>query len=173
MLIYNLRENFCTAKETIFLLTINKLKKEAFKFRGLLEKCDKSKTELVPDCFPIMSCKISSMLLSYHFLKLWPELEVKGISAIAEKNDQITHYWLEIDEIVIDITGDQYNLIKGSELNKEIVSNRPFKAVHVSNKMKVIYMTFSNFEKVNYSCTVFLQSMKVLLRIWSLITISS
>lgn len=116
------------------MLTINKLKKEAFKFRGLLEKCDKSKTELVPDCFPIMSCKISSMLLSYHFLKLWPELEVKGISAIAEKNDQITHYWLEIDEIVIDITGDQYNLIKGSELNKEIVSNRPFKAVHVSNK---------------------------------------
>lgn len=116
------------------MLTINKLKKEAFKFRGLLEKCDKSKTELVPDCFPIMSCKISSMLLSYHFLKLWPELEVKGISAIAEKNDQITHYWLEIDEIVIDITGDQYNFIKDSELNKEIFSNRPFKAVHVSNK---------------------------------------
>lgn len=74
------------------------------------------------------------MLLSYHFLELWPELEVKGVSAATGKNDQITHYWLEIDEIAIDITGDQYNLIKGSELNKAIVKSRPFEAIHVSNK---------------------------------------
>jgi hypothetical protein len=114
--------------------TINEIKEEAFKFRGLLEKCDKSNTKLVIDCFPIMSCKLSSMLLSCHFLELWPELEIKGVRAATGENDQITHYWLEIDEVVIDITGDQYNLIKDSELNKAIVKNRPFEAVHVSNK---------------------------------------
>lgn len=114
--------------------TISEIKEEAFKFRGLLEKCDKSNTKLVIDCFPIMSCKLSSMLLSYHYLELWPDIEVQGVSAVTGGNDQITHYWLEIDEVVIDITGDQYNLIKGSDLNKEIIKNRPFEAVHVFNK---------------------------------------
>jgi len=74
------------------------------------------------------------MLLSYHFIELWPDIEVQGVSAVTGGNDQITHYWLEIDEVVIDITVDQYNLIKGSDLNKEIIKNRPFEAVHVSNK---------------------------------------
>lgn len=49
--------------------TINELRKEALKFRELLNNCDKSNTELVIDCFPIMSCKLSSMLVAYHFKK--------------------------------------------------------------------------------------------------------
>lgn len=49
--------------------TINKIRKEALKFRELLNNCDKSNTELVIDCFPIMNCKLSSILLAYHFLK--------------------------------------------------------------------------------------------------------
>lgn len=86
------------------------------------------------DCFPVMSCKLSSMLLSYHFLKLWPDLSIKGISAATGKNGKITHYWLEINDIAIDITGDQYNLIGDNELNKKIIQRRPFPAVHVSHK---------------------------------------
>jgi len=114
--------------------TIDEIKKEAFKFRELIESCDKENTELVIASFPIMSCKLSSMLLSYHFLKLWPKLEIKGISAVTGKHEHITHYWLEINDVVIDITGDQYNLINASELNKAIVKNRPFEVVHVSHK---------------------------------------
>lgn len=116
--------------------TIDAIKRESTKFRGLIESCDKKATKLVFDCFPIMNCKLSSMLLSYHFLELWPNLEIKGISAATGKNGHITHYWLEIDDVVIDITGDQYNLIPDGELNKTIVKNRPFEAVHVSNKGK-------------------------------------
>ncbi|EAP1628499.1 hypothetical protein FNY12_27175, partial [Salmonella enterica] len=100
--------------------TINEIKEEAVKFRRLIESCDKKNTSLVIDCFPVMSCKLTSMLLSYHFLTLWPELELKGVSAATGKNSQITHYWLEIDNIVVDITGDQYNIIDDKELNNKI-----------------------------------------------------
>lgn len=116
------------------MLTITEIQDEAVKFRKLIEICDKSNTSLVMDCFPVMSCKLSSMLLSYHFLKLWPDLSIKGISASTGKNGKITHYWLEINDIAIDITGDQYNLIGDNELNKKIIQRRPFPAVHVSHK---------------------------------------
>ncbi|MBG5894502.1 MULTISPECIES: hypothetical protein [Providencia] len=111
--------------------TINELRKEALQFRELLNNCDKSNTELVIDCFPIMSCKLSSMLLAYHFLKKWPNIELKGVSAATGKGEEISHYWLEIDHIVIDITGDQYNMIDDCELNKKIIKSRPFPSVHV------------------------------------------
>jgi len=116
------------------LLTIAEIQKEATEFRKLIEICDKKNTSLVIDCFPVMSCKLSSMLLSYHLLKLWPDLLIKGVSAATGKNGQITHYWLEIDDIVIDITGDQYNIISDKELNKKIINSRPFPAIHVSHK---------------------------------------
>lgn len=116
------------------LLTISEIQYEAAKFRKLIETCDKEKTSLVISDFPVMSCKLSSMLLSYHFLKLWPDLVIKGVNAATGKHDHITHYWLEIDDIVIDITGDQYNIIDDKELNNKIISSRPFPAVHVAHK---------------------------------------
>lgn len=125
------------------LLTISEIKKEAVKIRELIENCDKENTSLVIDCFPIMSCKISSMLLSYHFLKRWPELVITGVSAATGKDDHITHYWIEIDDIVIDITGDQYNIIGDKELNEKIINSRPFPAVHVA------------YKKDSYLCKIF------------------
>ncbi|MGL4172027.1 hypothetical protein ABQJ53_17610 [Morganella morganii] len=112
-------------------------------FRERIEKCDKNQTPLVIDRFPVMSCKLSSMLLAYHFLTLWPESEITGISAATGRRQQITHYWLEINNIVIDITGDQYNLIPDNELNKKIIAYRPFPAIHViSSKKSYLYTLF-------------------------------
>ncbi len=96
--------------------TINELRKEALQFRELLNNCDKSNTKLVIDRFPIMSCKLSSMLLAYHFLKKWPKIELKNVSTATD--EEISHYWLEIDDIIIYITGEQYTMIDDSELNK-------------------------------------------------------
>ena len=125
------------------MLTLNKIKNEATMFRERIEKCDKNQTPLVIDRFPIMSCKLSSMLLAYHFLTLWPESEITGISAATGRRQQITHYWLEINDIVIDITGDQYNLISDNDLNKKIIAYRPFPAVHViSSKKSYLYTLF-------------------------------
>ncbi|WP_272572341.1 hypothetical protein [Providencia sp. PROV258] len=132
--------------------TINELRKETSKFRELLNNCDKSNTKLVIDCFPIMSCKLSSMLLAYHFLKKWPNLELKGVSAATGKEEEISHYWLEIDDIVIDITGDQYNMIDDYELNKKIIKNRPFPSVHVEHiTQSYLYNLFKIKEKVTFT----------------------
>ncbi|UPK81468.1 hypothetical protein LW139_01830 [Proteus vulgaris] len=88
------------------------------------------------------------MLLAYHFLKKWPNLELKGVSAATGKSEEITHYWLEIDDIVIDITGDQYNMIDDCELNKKIIKNRPFPSVHVEHiSQSYLYMLFKIKEK--------------------------
>lgn len=134
----------------LILPTINEIKEEAVKFRRLIESCDKKNTSLVIDCFPVMSCKLTSMLLSYHFLTLWPELELKGVSAATGKDNRINHYWLEIDEIVIDITGDQYNIINDKELNKIILNSRPFPAVHVEYKENsYLYSIFTILEEEN------------------------
>ncbi len=132
------------------MLTITEIQDEATKFRKLIEFCDKKNTSLVIDCFPVMSCKLSSMLLSYHYLTLWPELSIKGVSAATGKNGQITHYWLEIDDIVIDITGDQYNIINDKEINKKIINNRPFPAIHVVHKKdSYLYEIFKIKEEEN------------------------
>lgn len=74
------------------------------------------------------------MLLSLHFLQLWPELELKGVTGATGKNGAITHYWLEVGDYVIDITGDQYNIINASRLNEDIVRSRPFVSVHVAHR---------------------------------------
>ncbi|MCL6272293.1 hypothetical protein M3P05_20465, partial [Sansalvadorimonas sp. 2012CJ34-2] len=114
--------------------TIQEIKCEAIIFRELIDKCDKEKTELIRSDFPVMSCKLSSMLLAFHFLKIWPDIKIIGISAAAKYYRNITHYWLEIDDLVIDITGDQYNILEDCHLNKSIISQRPFQKVHIANK---------------------------------------
>lgn len=130
------------------MLTIAEIQDEATKLRKLIETCDKKNTSLVIDCFPVMSCKLSSMLLSYHFLQLWPELVIKGVSAATGKDDHISHFWLEIDDIVIDITGDQYNIITDKDLNKKIISRRPFPSVHIAHKKdSYLYKIFKNREE--------------------------
>lgn len=116
------------------LFTIQAAREEANRFRELLEKCDPSTTYLIPHGFPVMSCKLCSMLLSFHFLQLWPELELKGVTGVTGKNGAITHFWLEVGDYVIDITGDQYNVISTSELNEAIVKNRLFVPVHVAHQ---------------------------------------
>lgn len=88
------------------------------------------------------------MLLSFHFLQLWPELELKGVTGATGKNGAITHYWLEVGDYVIDITGDQYNIINASKLNEDIVRSRPFEPVHVAHrKDSYLYDLFKIQEK--------------------------
>lgn len=119
----------------------DEIKKESIKFRGLLDACDKNNTELVTEEFPICNCKLSSMLLIYHFLKVWPNIEITGVRGIAKDRsgeEMISHYWVEIKDIAIDITADQYNLIDGKLLNDVIISHRPFKAAYVEPKLSFL-----------------------------------
>lgn len=126
--------------------TLLQLKSEAFLIRRLIENCDRKKTRLVTSSFPIMNCKLSSMLLSYHFLKKWPKIKIFGVSGIAKdrsRQETISHYWLEINGVAIDITGDQYNILEPHELNSAIVKKRPFHPVHVERTEKsTLYKLF-------------------------------
>lgn len=114
--------------------TVDELKKKSFEFRKSIENCDINKTQLLRNDFPIMCCKTSSLLLSYHLLNLWPDLNIVGIGGCTGKEQEITHYWLEVNDIVIDITGDQYNILEEFELNENIINHRPFIGVNIEKK---------------------------------------
>ena len=111
---------------------INEVIAEAKKFRLKLELAKGAKIPLVTEDFPVMNCKLSSLLFTYHALKKWPSIVIHGIGGVATSHDgsnQITHYWLEHQETAIDITADQYNLIENKYLNEKIISSRPFSPV--------------------------------------------
>lgn len=116
--------------------TLN-LEQEAVWVRNRLEQSDKKNIPLITDDFPIMNCKLSSMLMAYHLILKFPNLTIHGVSGRA-KNwkglDEITHYWLEVGKILIDITADQYNKIDIDELNGQFASYIPFKSVYVGSK---------------------------------------
>ncbi|HAS6550722.1 TPA: hypothetical protein GRI54_23610 [Vibrio parahaemolyticus] len=110
----------------------HKILREAAKFRQLIQSCDPEQTDLVTADFPVMNCKLTSMILVYHFLKLYPDLEIKGIGGVRPENRLITHYWIEINDIAVDITGDQYNLIDDNELDDFLIALRPYSPIHVA-----------------------------------------
>lgn len=119
---------------------------EASRLRSLLNSCDKTCTELVTSDFPVMNCKLSSMLLAYHFLKLWPKTKITGVGGVCEDrsgNESISHYWLEVGQYCVDITSDQYNILSEKELNGDIVQSRPYKPVRVGIKQHdLLYRLF-------------------------------
>ncbi|WP_075801564.1 hypothetical protein [Pseudomonas putida] len=110
----------------------NEIIAEAEKFRLKLELAKTTKNLLVTDDFPVMNCKLSSLLFVYHALQKWPSIVIYGVSGIAANHDgdyTISHYWLEYLETAIDLTADQYNIIEESQLNRQILTNRPFKPI--------------------------------------------
>lgn len=114
--------------------TIDELKSESVKLRKLIESCDPSNMQLLFDGFPVMSCKVSSLLLAHHLLIIWPELKFKGVGGVAGKFQEITQYWLEVNNVIIDITSDQYNMLEDRELNDAIIQHRPFNKFNVESK---------------------------------------
>lgn len=111
---------------------INEVISEAEQFRLKLELAKKANIPLVMENFPVMNCKLSSLPFVYHVLHKWPSIVIYGVSGRAENHegdDAISHYWLEYQEVAIDLTADQYNIIEETQLNREILRSRPFKPV--------------------------------------------
>lgn len=117
------------------MLSPGKIIEETKKIRKLIDNNKYRKIPLINQDFPVMSCKLASIILAYHLIRLSPATIVYGISGIAkdlnnEKN--ISHYWLEVQGLALDITSDQYNLISDLELNISIIKNRPFPSVNIA-----------------------------------------
>lgn len=105
---------------------------EAKNFRIRLEAAKSESIRLVTEDFPVSNCRLASLLFTYHALQKWPSITITGISGIAENlegESLISHYWLEYLDTAIDLTADQYNIIKREELNLEIFRSRPFEPV--------------------------------------------
>lgn len=116
------------------MLDFEQIKTEAKQFRKLLEDNSDKGIPLIMDCFPVMSCKITSLLFCYHILHKCKKETIYGVCGFAKNNDQeemISHYWIEINGIAVDLTADQYNLIDDKELNNKIIKNRPFKSIYI------------------------------------------
>lgn len=81
--------------------------------------------------FPINACKHASMLLCYHLFKKdynKPLFLVFGVSKT--RNGEVGHWWIESEDLLIDITADQFNLIEDCVLSYKIKENRQYLPIY-------------------------------------------
>nr|WP_075518862.1 hypothetical protein [Moritella viscosa]SHO06831.1 Putative uncharacterized protein [Moritella viscosa] len=129
------------------MLDVQQLKEEALYFRALVESSNKSDSKLLTNEFPVMNCYVASLLLAFHYLQKWIDID-DIVGVYGRTNDDIPHFWLELEGYCIDITGDQYNIIDEEFLSSAIITNRPYPSVHVSLKSQsYLYHLFDRFER--------------------------
>lgn len=137
------------------MLSPQKIIEETKKIRILIDNNKHRKIALIHQDFPVMSCKLASIILAYHLIKISPSIVVYGISGTAKNlnhENSISHYWLEAQGLALDITSDQYNLINDHELNVSIIENRPFPSVSIA---KIGELPNYKLFKISYIDTYF------------------
>jgi len=86
----------------------DRIRELAARFRETILKCNKSELPLSLADFPTGSCADASMLLGTYF----KDNGIDGFILIKGKRGEgsslETHYWLEKDDMLIDITADQF-----------------------------------------------------------------
>lgn len=140
------------------MIDIQLLKTEALIFHNAIDRCDKEASTVITNDFPIGNCQFASLLLAFHYRKLWGGVDVVVFYGCSENS--VSHVWLEIEGYAIDITGEQYNLLYDYELNPDVIECRPYPCVHVEKISKsylyqlfwclqklVLSNDFSNFKK--------------------------
>ncbi len=94
----------------------DKIRELARRFREAILKCDRTELPLSLADFPTGGCADASMLLGTYF----KDNGIDGFILIKGKRGDgtslETHYWLEKDNIVVDISADQFEGI-----NEEVV----------------------------------------------------
>ncbi|MGJ8694191.1 MAG: hypothetical protein ACSHW0_17115 [Thalassotalea sp.] len=108
---------------------------EAVKLRQQIELVKTENLPLFSSSFPINACKHSSLLFCYHLgLKGvdYPLSVIFGISST--RHDEIGHWWIEVGDLIIDLTADQFNLIDDDELSYKIRANRDYSKVYCCSK---------------------------------------
>lgn len=117
------------------MVNIQILRREALRLRTAMDSCDKDSCDkdsstILTNSFPIMNCKFASLLLAFHYFQRLNNIEITCVTGYGE--NMVSHVWLEIEEHVVDITGDQFNLIDHVQLNEKILKYRPFSKIHVT-----------------------------------------
>ncbi len=130
------------------MINIQFLTKEASSLRYAMEQCSKSESPFPTADFPVMNCKFASLLLAYHIFQLSNDIEIVCVTGFGEK--MVSHTWLEIEDHVFDITGDQFNMIEDEQLYAEIIANRPYPRVHIKKcSQSYLYRLFERTERMS------------------------
>jgi hypothetical protein len=86
----------------------NRIRGLAIRFREAILKCDKDELPLSLADFPVGSCADASILLGTYFKDngINGFILIKGKRGVGSSLE--THYWLEKDKMIVDITADQF-----------------------------------------------------------------
>ncbi len=140
----------------------NKLKQLSKNFRAAILRCDLSELCSSFENFPAESCADASMLLGTYLI----DNKIRAFNLIKGKRGEghslETHYWLERDNIIVDITADQFDdvnedvVITGIDANwynsfkKEIRQEANFRKIpfkDIRNMLSANYDYILQFEK--------------------------
>ena len=80
--------------------------------------------------FPIDACKHASMLLCYHLNRKGYKSPCLVFGVSKKRSGTVGHWWVEVDNLLIDITADQFNFIDDRLLSYKIKTGRQFKSVY-------------------------------------------
>ncbi len=115
------------------------LYKLASEFRGLIEVCVDAEEEfpLLWDDFPINACKPISMLFAYHLQKLGLDTSIECVLGFSSRRtDNIGHWWVQVNGVLIDLTADQFNVIQDGDLSYKLKMHRPYESVYCCDVSK-------------------------------------
>lgn len=138
--------------------------KVVIEFYTKLRECIRKRPDdlrFITSDFPKMQCQWASYLLAIHIFNTTRIKTLELVCGFIEDwqgEEEISHYWLEYDGKVIDVTAGQYNLIEDDYLANSIVSFRPFLDVYCTDMSTAPhYILFTEKERIilNESFEVF------------------
>ena len=83
---------------------VSRIRELAAKFRFAILKVNPERLTITMRNFPVGSCGDASLLLA----KFLQEKGYSGITYVCGWKNRQSHAWLEVDDVVIDITADQF-----------------------------------------------------------------
>ncbi len=85
----------------------------------------------VSEDFPVMDCYNSCYLMALHIFKNTNHTSIELVAGyVSGGSEVIGHCWLEVEGILVDITSEQYNILREEELSSNILDRRPFLPIY-------------------------------------------
>jgi hypothetical protein len=95
--------------------------KAASQFRAAIERCDRKRLTTCMESFPRGSCGDATMLLGTYFIEkgLGTFDHALGYLQNGSPQGRQSHAWLEADDVIVDITADQF-----PEIDQNVIVSR-------------------------------------------------